>query len=357
MLIVKEKNEYRFTVEGKAKPYVFDVNTGLMYGLRGGMLQNTPNEVVKGLRSTDVQSFVIQYLKNFPLGAIIPNTVAFFDKIDSIGVPYNWNNYHYVSRNMNFFCNNFKASATYVREHANNLENCCQQFFEEYKVLIFAETHHLQVDEHFTADMLDCLFYIVEREQYISPAHTERAAYYMARGLYDFFEGRTHDIGSHLRKFERYTDALKTEWEKGDFFRQYIVARRDYERNRRAFENEKLKAMQMARKTVLEFETDLYQVIVPTTEEELIKEGRRQSNCVGGYGDRIRNGNCNVVFVRLKNDPDRNYITCDVRVRSDGKPYINQFLRAYNSYNISEQDNEFKTLYLVHLLENWDKGE
>lgn len=356
MLVVKEKNEYRFTVEGKAKPYVFDVNTGLMYGLRGSMLQNTPNEVIKGLRSTNVKSFVIQYLKNFPLGAIIPNTVAFFDKIDSIGVPYNWDNYRYISRNINFFSNNFKAFANYVREHADNLENCGQRFYEEYKVLMFAETYHLQADEHFTAEMLDCLFDIVERKQYISPAHTERAAYYMARGLYDFFEGRTYNIGSHLRRFERYTDALKTEWEKGDFFRQYIVARRDYERNRRAFENEKLKAMQMAHKTALEFETDLYQVVIPTTEEELIEEGRRQSNCVGGYGDRIRDGGCNVVFVRLKNDLDHNYITCDIRIRN-GKPYINQFLRAYNSYNISEQDKEFSQLYLAHISENWGKGE
>lgn len=357
MLIVKEKNEYRFTVEGKAKPYVFDVNTGHMYGLRGGVLQNTPNEVAKGLRSTESTSFVIRYLKDLPLSGIFSEVVALYDKIDSIGVPYNWDNYHYVAHNTNFFRNHFKAFANYVRENAGDLENCCRQFFEEYKLLGFAETYHLQTDEHFTAEMLECLFYIAEREHYISPEHIERAAYYMARGLYDFFGGNRHDIGSHLRRFERYTELLKTEWEKGDFFRQYIVAQRDYERNRRAFENEKLKAMQMAHKTALEFETDLYQVIIPTTEEELIEEGRRQSNCVGGYGDRIRDGGCNVVFVRLKNDPDHNYITCDVRVRYGGKPYINQFLRAYNSYNISEQDKEFKELYLAHLLENWDKGE
>jgi len=357
MLIVKEKNEYRFTVEGKAKPYVFDVNTGHMYGLRGSVLQNIPNEVVKGLRSIDATSFVIRYLRNNPLSDIFSKTVSLYDKIDSIGVPCNWDNYRYVERNTNFFRNNFKTFSAYVRENAGNLENCCRQFLEEYKLVVFAETYHLQADEHFTADMLECLFYIVEREHYISPEHTERAAYYMARGLYEFFEGRTHDIGSHLRRFERYTDALKTEWEKGDFFRQYIVARRDYERNRRAFENEKLKAMQMVHKTALEFETDLYKVIVPTTEEELIEEGRRQSNCVGGYGDRIRDGHCNVVFVRLKNNPDRNYITCDIRFPSEQHPFINQFLRAYNSYNISEQDKEFKSLYLAHLLENWGKGE
>ena len=357
MLIVKEKNEYRFTVEGKAKPYVFDVNTGHMYGLRGGVLQNIPNEVAKGLRSTDSTSFVIRYLKDLPLGHIRPDVVALYDKIDAIGVPYNLDNFVYVSRNTDFFRDNFKSFSTYVREHADSLDNCCRQFLEDCRVLIFAETHHLQADEHFTADMLECLFVIAEREHYISPEHIERAAYYMARGLYDFFDGNRHDIGRWLRRFECYTNALKTEWEKGDFFRQYIVAHRDYGRNRRIYENEQLKAMQMAHKTALEFETDLYQVIIPTTEEELIDEGRRQSNCVGGYGDRIRDGCCNVVFVRLKNSPDHNYITCDVRVRGGGKPYINQFLRAYNSYNISEQDSEFKNLYLAHLLENWDKGE
>ena len=357
MVIVKEKNEYRFTVEGKAKPYVFDVNIGKMYGLRGGALQNMPNEVIKGLRAYEDNKFVLKYLINSTLSLIDPQIVALLDKIDSLGVPYSWDNYWCVIHNTTTFSDGFKQFANYWRENANNdPEYGCRNFMNEYKQVIFAEKYHLQVDEHFTADMLNTLYHIIEREHYISEQYVERAGYYMARGLYDFFDGSIYDIGNKLRSFQIYTEALYREWEKGDFFRQYIVARRDYERNRRTFENEKLKAMQMVHKTALTFETDLYQVIIPTTEEELITEGQRQSNCVGGYGDRVRNGKCNVVFIRRKDNLDHNYITCDVRWR-DNRPYINQYLRAYNSRNVSQEDREFYNLYLAHLMENWTQGE
>ncbi|MBQ7515999.1 MAG: PcfJ domain-containing protein [Schwartzia sp.] len=53
-------------------------------------------------------------------------------------------------------------------------------------------------------------------------------------------------------------------------------------------------------------------VIVPERLSDLIVEGERQHNCVGGYMDRVAKGQTDVVFIRRLAKPEESYITMEI---------------------------------------------
>lgn len=73
-------------------------------------------------------------------------------------------------------------------------------------------------------------------------------------------------------------------------------------------------------------------VVVPEKLEELIEEGERQHNCVGGYMRRVADGETDVVFIRKTEWPGESYITVEVH------PETGRILQARVKYNRSVQD-------------------
>ena len=60
-----------------------------------------------------------------------------------------------------------------------------------------------------------------------------------------------------------------------------------------------------------------YSIIVPETPQQLADEGINISHCVGGYVDRIINGDCHILFLRKTHCPDESLVTiqlCNGRV-------------------------------------------
>ena len=53
-------------------------------------------------------------------------------------------------------------------------------------------------------------------------------------------------------------------------------------------------------------------VIVPEHVSDLISEGEKQHNCVGGYMDRVAKGLTDVVFIRKDKAPEQSYITMEI---------------------------------------------
>ena len=152
-----------------------------------------------------------------------------------------------------------------------------------------------------------------------------------------------------MNDFIKYTTALEIPKDKGDFFRQYINAKRAYRINEDALVNKGIAINQQKRLAALSFENETFMVVVPMTKEELRTEGELQHNCVGGYGNRIAEGSRNVVFIRRKSNPTAPYITCDIFDDST----INQYLTKYNSRTSAEDALEFKRLYQHHLSTHW----
>lgn len=75
-------------------------------------------------------------------------------------------------------------------------------------------------------------------------------------------------------------------------------------------------------------------IVVPGTLETIIEEGESQHNCVGGYIQRVANGETDVIFVRTIERPDKSYITVEV------DPVTGKIRQAREKYNREVQAGE-----------------
>jgi len=57
---------------------------------------------------------------------------------------------------------------------------------------------------------------------------------------------------------------------------------------------------------------DEYFLRLPEDEQDLKDEGKALSHCVGGYGSRIKRGECAIVFLRRLDDPDTSFVTVEL---------------------------------------------
>lgn len=341
----KNKGNYEFWIDGKAKPYILDVNNGKFLGLRGSAIQTVPSVVKSVARMYTTESSVMRLFYNDYNVVAYAALYSVVDKMDSIG-------YHpdfYLIRRYadELVKMDFRKFANWYQQNpAGDVEN----YLSEICRIEWAEKNGLRVDEHFTEDMLD---YLYRRFTDVSSEHLKVFAYWLPRGLWDFFGNDRYYIAPRLHDMIEYSNGLETPLEKSDFFRQYINMRRDYFRKKDEIDNAQLVAYQNEHRAALSFENEDYIVVIPQTNEELRIEGQKQNNCVGGYGSAIRDKRRNVVFIRRKSNPNVPYITCDIMPNG----YINQYLISCNRTTTEPTAVEFKKLYQAHLLEMWNKGE
>lgn len=98
-------------------------------------------------------------------------------------------------------------------------------------------------------------------------------------------------------------------------------------------------------KPYLHYEDDNYIVIPLTSRAMFHAEGTAQDNCVERlYMRMVANGETNVVAIRKKSDPDKSYITCEVR---NGQIY--QYLYSHNRRVTDTKALGFQYAYQQHL--------
>lgn len=339
--IEKDKNLVKFWVDGKAKPYILDINKGELIGLRGATLVTIPPALTSLVTYTPNKTSVLRLLSGGYMPSRNVDLYILADKLDAIGISADC----FSLGRLKAYAGSvdFKHMAKYLRENEGNT-------IEDYITTVLKEQwivkNNLSLDDHFTEPMRDWL-YSEHRNQSKEVLH--RIAYYLSRGVWEFFEGERYSMQQYISDFIRYTTALEIPMEKGDFFRQYINAKRAYRINEDALVNKGIAINQQKRLKALSFENETFMVVVPMTKEELRAEGELQHNCVGGYGSRIAEGSRNVVFIRRKSNPTTPYITCDIYDDST----INQYLTKYNYRTSAEDALEFKRLYQQHLSTHW----
>ena len=72
-----------------------------------------------------------------------------------------------------------------------------------------------------------------------------------------------------------------------------------------------------------------YKTIVPNSPEDVIKEGREQNHCVGGYVDNIKEGQTFIVLLRKTEQLEKSYITLEVNPFS---LKVVQYRKKHNEY-------------------------
>lgn len=135
----------------------------------------------------------------------------------------------------------------------------------------------------------------------------------------------------------------KVEVEK-NFLTKYAVLKYLEMEYRNAHYNEAL--VKNNDKKWLYYENDTFIVKPILTKEDFHKEGEAQRNCVERlYMERVYNGRTHIVTVRLKTDPDKSYITCEVT----NSGVIYQYLASCNSDPKDTAAKNFKKEYQQHL--------
>lgn len=368
--IVKVKNIYEFYVDGKTVPYKLDINTGIFYGLRGTAIKSAPKDIValmSGYAQTDPFIGYLRYratnwFDKRPITgwADYATELGLLDKLTAIG--YNYNNpsdRDAIVDEYKMLAENFKALAKYLAEDNDDNRHNLRTFLRTHIREMWLTKHHMVETEQFTAPMIDWCY---EHRNRFTDEQMVLNVYFLQRGLWEYYRENHSSMRERLLELYKMAEYAECKVEKTEFFRQYINIQRNYLRVKDMRSKEEFAKAYAMQTKALQFENDEYIVVLPQSEKDLITEGERQGNCVGGYGKRIIDGERLVVFIRRKSAIDTPYITCDICTGKGGwyggrSAYINQYLTRYNNSVADYSANEFRQLFQAHLIANWVMGE
>ena len=364
--VTRNKNLINFLAEGKEQPYVFDINTGILYSLKSKPLKNFPSGLKNCINANSNLDFVM-----YVMALMLDRTYNFkeewswrlsdyqacasllkiADRMNSLSYHPVHNDYWQIDkRSLSLIGENFKDFAEY-------LENCANEdstpsigdFMNQYYPLIWARQNGIEINEVINADVI--------REIMRQNFNTEQIEYLIKtfrRGVPYFFMEDSGRIDMY-RFMHTFTDYVRhcAELEIGydkDFFRGVALANRAYQTHKAEIDNRKIVAN--LSKHNFNFEDDNFMIVVPQSAEDFKNEAFQQNNCVYNlYMHRVVEGTTNVVFVRKKSNPKKSFITCEV-TRSG---HINQFYLANN--NCVKKDSDewyFKQAFQKWLKENWE---
>lgn len=357
--IKKEKNMLEFWVDGKSVPYKLDINTGTIYGLRGMPIKSSIPYARDMLRSHRdlcnvtklLHRWIVSWSEGFSRAVQKTPAMILADRLEAIGYALKDNDIWMMDSDsfVSSVSKLFNRIAPHMQEHT---ADTLGDFLSAYAEITWREENNLVPNEHLTDDIIHTLW--VYRDRYTTDM-LPYLLYWMPRGLYEYYcHSSISDMLTRVRQLFQYAELLGwTVERKSDFFRQYVNVSRSYFAKKDELDKIQFIKAQHKHLLALQFENDQFIVVIPTSTQELIDEGEKQHNCVGGYSDRILHGGCNVVFIRKKDNVNQPYITCDIRTHSNGQPYINQYLQKYNNHVHDTNALAFEKVYLEHLRANW----
>lgn len=373
MEIRKNRNFVEFTENNKVVK--FDINNGEFIGVSGKTIKTVPAQIKElfdgyyGVYSKMADNNIVKFLQVVKeCGKIKLNATAFLrtentlkimsllDRIDSVGIKlngYSVAEYIYNNRDMDYFNNHFAELIKWYNEN-NYTTYHLSDFLNEMTEITIRNLINAEMIDHLTDRMMKSII-LIYREKLSAELKTatnlNRIANYYIRGLWDYYSGDAYEIEKRISNLAKWCVAMEEDLPKGDFFKGYIEIKRRYETRKAEFDAKAIARTQNTHRNALTFEDDNLTVIIPMTSAEFIEEGERQNNCVARlYLPKVINGETNVVFIREKSNPTKNYITCEVR---NGE--IIQYLHAHNSYRMSDIDDIFREAYEKHLAETWGK--
>lgn len=359
--INRNKNYINFLANGKNKPYVFDINTGVLYSLQSKPLKNLPpkfrtcldecdgkgNDMVLALMREMVECpYYFQNGWKFSLSMFTnyTNLLMIADKLNSLGYKYH-NRLDVDKNNLVTIEKNFKMFVKYYNED-NSLT--IYSFIQECYPSIWAKEHNIEINEIFT---LNFIKYLLKRNytdlqlNYIITTICRGACYYYIN------DDESFEYWYLIPKFDEYfemCEKLNIPYEK-DFFRGYINAKRMYLVAKTEIDNKAI--IDNYKGLNLFYEDENFTVIIPQSTEDFKDEATQQHNCVYScYLKEVVTHKTNVVFIRRKDNIEKSHITCEVS--NNGK--IKQYLLSCNrTVKADTLEREFYYKYAEWLKENW----
>ena len=345
MRVEKNRNLYSFYMDGKAKPYILDVNTLTFYGMRGTPIATVPLAIRNyGWNHTnEYPLYAWYYAKEWHKDISAAKACVLLADRLANALP-NMEMYRVIE--MGTLYRHYEFIDKHFAECVRAIQQAGTEFsFNEWRTELFNTVirKELNLPENVDPEILRMC------RDYPDTVRKPYALWYVSRGLWDFLNGDRYAVIRRLTLFYQWCDELHIQPTKSDFFKQYIAVKKNYEMHKKEIEAAKLVDNQYAHKTALQFENDEFVALIPTTAEEFEREGNLQHNCVyTSYLSAVIDGRTNVVFIRRKAAIDTPYITCEVK-----NGHIWQYLTIYNRSVEDESTIAFKELYRKHISENW----
>ena len=98
----------------------------------------------------------------------------------------------------------------------------------------------------------------------------------------------------------------------------------------------------------VDYENDLFKVVVPLTNTMIVDEAEQQRHCVASYIDKIVRGETHIVFIRMKDNIDESLLTVEINNDNTICQVRGFQNRAYNrvEYDFMKEWAEAKKLTL-----------
>lgn len=367
--IEKEKNVIIMTPTGKEKSYRLDVNTGVLYGLRGSAITTMPpmlNDAMKLAYSNryGAQNKVGMLLSNFY--DILTNSNLSFNDLNQAGV---WLTLDKIINavgvfpvsnisimQLEYINKHFTTYVKYMKDDTILPENAAPyktlRFERWHKEFLIAEKFRLNEYSECTRDVVNYL--LDSRVATFSDEEIGLGIWFSEHQLSTFFSNNAYKVSDWIIGYKQMCSDLGLKMEKGNFMMLYNAVKREYDLRKAEIDKAKMQARYATHAKAWEFEDEEYMVVIPTCAEDFITEGRLQHNCVGGYVEAVLNESrgCHVIFLRKKENPEIPVLTVEIdSYNRDQQPRIRQFLLAYNQH---PNRNTQPELYELHdRLENW----
>lgn len=165
-----------------------------------------------------------------------------------------------------------------------------------------------------------------------------------------FFDCSSYSIKRIFTEMFKWSELLNIKLSNKKPIDQYLKLEKQFKLHQDEIANLTLKAHQNQAWVI---EDDNFTIIVPTSMNELIYEGKHNHNCVGdywtySYGNQLKRGTQKrgIIFIRKKDNPNKSFITCDFDLVSFD---IRQYLSTCNSVVQDKKALAFKKKLQKHL--------
>lgn len=152
---------------------------------------------------------------------------------------------------------------------------------------------------------------------------------FLVRELFDYAEMMS-EVSNKYDKYPR------------NFLTTHKIACRNYDRLKRKFDEEKFK-----RRINKDYECTFgdYQFIYPNSTQEIKDEAVSQNNCVASYIDSVINGECHIMFLRKKCEPETSLVTIEIKNNKivQAKRHFNEPVTTEDQIVIDKWNKRFAT--------------
>ena len=359
----KEKNLIIVDNPNGQGEYKLNINTGIVYGLRGKPIRSISIQLMEcfcdTVKNTEL-SLAIKSCLNIG-GGIYYNlqryskSLQIADSLDNLSIITNCYRLDYswiilkLSNKMNFV----KEYSNYVKiQKNNNVEYDLNKFIFWYDLQKIAKKFNITLNSNICLLSYNVDYLLGLNKRLIQSFKIN----FIDNGMFNNTNNQV--INMIIEQFQDYCEWCNCLNEKvttkSNFWTEYGRIKKAYDAQQQKIDEEQFtKAINM-HKSEMEFEFGDYQVVIPKNPDDIKKEGLLMHHCVASYAkecfDFDNPSRSYIVFIRNKNDLDKCYITCEIN-----NGVINQYYLAYDNTITKEEDKIFKQKYQEHLNKHWIK--